>query len=149
MKKKGRRVSSFKGLFFPWLMLPLQVLLKYWWNNYSKEHNVTELISTLILFVDETLLYWIPFLIGIGYALKHCTKLPNTMIPLVEVGLGGAIGLLYGLALYADTTLGAVSILSFVGQGALIGIIAIAIYDMVHGILKQRKICCSDKEATK
>lgn len=110
---------------------------------------MTELISTLILFVDETLLYWIPFLIGIGYALKHCTKLPNTMIPLVEVGLGGAIGLLYGLALYADTTLGAVSILSFVGQGALIGIIAIAIYDMVHGILKQRKICCSDKEATK
>lgn len=106
---------------------------------------MTELISTLILFVDETLLYWIPFLIGIGYALKHCTKLPNTMIPLVEVGLGGAIGLLYGLALYADTTLGAVSILSFVGQGALIGIIAIAIYDMVHGILKQRKICCSGK----
>ena len=148
MRKKGRRVSNYKGLFFPWLMLPLQVSLKFWWNSFSKEHNVTELISTLILFVDETLLYWIPFLIGIGYALKHCTKLPNTMIPLVEVGLGGVIGLLYGLALYADTTLGAVSILGFVGQGALIGIIAIAIYDMVHGILKQRKICCSNKEAT-
>lgn len=110
---------------------------------------MTELISTLILFVDETLLYWVPFLIGIGYALKHCTKLPNTMIPLVEVGLGGLIGLLYGLALHADSALGAVTVLSFVGQGALIGIIAIALYDMVHGILKQRRICCSNTNKEK
>lgn len=104
---------------------------------------MAELISTLILFVSETLLYWIPFLVAIGYALKHCTKLPNNLIPLVEVGLGALVGLLYGLATFSDSVLGVLSILSFLGQGALIGVIAIALYDMVHGVLKQRKLCCS------
>lgn len=111
---------------------------------------MVELISTLILFVSDTLLYWVPFLVAIGYAFKHCTKVPNTLIPLIEVGLGAAVGLLYGLATYADSELGVLSILGFMGQGALIGIIAIALYDMVHGVLKQRKLCCSsdckDKE---
>ncbi len=104
---------------------------------------MAELISTLILFVSDTLLYWVPFLVAIGYAFKHCTKLPNTLIPLVEVGLGAVVGLLYGLATYADSELGVLSVLSFMGQGALIGIIAIALYDMVHGVLKQRRMCCS------
>jgi hypothetical protein len=148
MKKRGRRVKQFRGLFFPWLMLPLQVSLASWWSSYSKEHDMAELITTLILFVNDTLLYWVPFLVGIGYALKHCTKLPNTLIPLVEVALGGVVGLLFGLATYADGTIDALSVISFVGQGALIGVIAIALYDMVHGVLKQKRLCCS-KEAAK
>lgn len=109
---------------------------------------MADLITTLILFVNDTLLYWVPFLVGIGYALKHCTKLPNTLIPLVEVALGGVVGLLFGLATYADGTIDALSVISFVGQGALIGVIAIALYDMVHGVLKQKRLCCS-KEAAK
>ncbi len=107
---------------------------------------MAELISTLILFVNDTLLYWVPFLVGIGYALKHCTKLPNTLIPLAEVCLGAVIGLLYGLANYAEQGVGAISVLSYLGQGALIGIIAIALYDMVHGVLKQKRLCCNDKK---
>lgn len=129
-------------------MLPSQVLLGLWWSNFSKEHDMAELISTLILFVNDTLVYWVPFLVGIGYALKHCTKLPNTLIPLVEVGIGAVIGLLYGLATYAEQTIGALSVLSYLGQGALIGIIAIALYDMVHGVLKQRRLCCTNKKET-
>ncbi len=108
---------------------------------------MAELISTLILFVNDTLLYWVPFLVGIGYAFKHCTHLPNTLIPLIEVAIGGVIGLLYGLATYAEQGISALAILSYIGQGALIGIIAIALYDMVHGVLKQRRVCCENKKA--
>ncbi len=146
MNRKRRGVKQFRGLFFPWLMLPWQVLLELWWNTYSKEHKMTELISTLILFVDQTLIYWVPFLVGVGYALKHCTRLSNNLIPLAEIGIGAIIGLLFGLATYADSELGFLTVLGFAGQGALIGIIAIALYDMIHGVIKQRGLCKLEKK---
>jgi len=101
---------------------------------------VNELITTIILFVDESLIYWIPALVLIGVAVKHCTKFPNNLIPLVEVGSGAIIGICFGLAKSADTgTFGGVlSIIEYATQGALIGVIAIALYDMVHGLIKER-----------
>ena len=55
---------------------------------------MTELISTLVLFINETLLYWVPALVLLGYAVKHCTGFPNQLIPLVEVSGGALIGIL-------------------------------------------------------
>lgn len=95
-----------------------------------------EIVSTLILFIDETMLYCIPALIIIGIAVKHCTDFPNNLIPLVEVGAGAVLGVCYGLACSADVGARIVDVIRYAGQGAMVGIVAIALYDMVHGVIK-------------
>lgn len=138
--EKAKKVRFSRSFLFPWLMLPLQLLFDVFLTPFLKEHDVTELISTLILFIDETLLYWIPFLIAFGYALKHCTKFSNSLIPFAEVALGAILGILYGLASFCDKSLGFLEVFKFAGQGAILGIISIALYDMIHGAVKQRRL---------
>ncbi len=100
---------------------------------------MNEIITTIILFVDESLIYWIPALVLIGIAVKHCTRFPNNLIPLVEVGSGAFVGICFGLAKSADAGCfgGVLSLVEYATQGALLGVIAIALYDMVHGIIKE------------
>lgn len=99
---------------------------------------MNEVIVTLASFIDDSLLYWIPALILIGYGAKHCSKYPNKLIPFLEVGVGALIGVLFGLAKAADGGAfgGFLSIIEFAGQGALTGVMAIALYDMVHGVVE-------------
>ena len=97
---------------------------------------MTELISTLVLFINETLLYWVPALVVLGYAVKHCTCFPNQLIPLIEVSSGALVGVLFGLVTCGGNIL---DVIMYAGQGALLGIIAIALYDMVHGAIKEWK----------
>lgn len=97
---------------------------------------MTELISTLVLFINETLLYWVPALVLLGYAVKHCTGFPNQLIPLVEVSGGALIGIFFGLVTSGGNIL---DIIMYAGQGALLGVIAIALYDLVHGAIKEWK----------
>ena len=104
---------------------------------------MTELISTLVLFINETLLYWVPALVLLGYAVKHCTSFPNQLIPLIEVASGALVGILFGLVTGGGNVL---DVICYAGQGALIGIIAIALYDMVHGAIKEWKSRQSDKK---
>lgn len=101
-----------------------------------------ELITTLVTFIDETLLYWIPALVVVGYAVKHCTRFPNQLIPLVEVGVGSFLGVAYGVALSMEVggfDGGFLAVIKYAGQGALLGLVAMALYDMIHGVIQQRK----------
>lgn len=103
---------------------------------------MSELISTLVLFINETLLYWVPALVLLGYAVKHCTAFPNQLIPLIEVASGAIVGVLFGIVTGGENAL---DVVCYAGQGALIGIIAIALYDMVHGAIKEWKTRQNDK----
>lgn len=101
-----------------------------------------ELITTLVTFIDETLLYWIPALIVMGYAVKHCTRFPNQLIPLLEVGAGSVLGIAFGVAISLDAgglEGGVLAVVKYAGQGALLGLIAMALYDMIHGVILQYK----------
>lgn len=126
------------GLFFPWLMLPLQVSLKLLWNIFSREYDMSEFIITLLRIVDESLVYWVPALMLLGYAIKHCSGFPNQLIPIIEIASGVLVGVVYGLTRMADlgTAASAVEVFEYAGQGALIGLIAIGVYDISHGIIK-------------
>lgn len=100
---------------------------------------MSELITTLILFIDETLLYWVPALMILGVYVKHCTKVPNYFIPLIEVAGGFVLGIAYGVALSLEAggfVGGFLAIIQYGGQGALLGFVAMAMYDLVKGALK-------------
>ena len=100
------------------------------------------LILTVGLFINGALLSWVPALVLLGYAVKHCTAFPNQLIPLIEVASGAIVGVLFGIVTGGGNVL---DVVCYAGQGALIGIIAIALYDMVHGAIKEWKTRQNDK----
>lgn len=95
---------------------------------------MAEVLLMLSYVCAKELLMWVPFLLIIGYLLKHYTTLSNAYIPYIETGLGLLIGVLYGGLIVR----GIKGVIMYGAQGLVLGFISISLYDAVHGITKHK-----------
>lgn len=130
------------NLLRPWFLQSVLLAFALFWNSFQRGKSIMgEPISIFSLILDNALLIWMPVLILIGFCIKHGTKIPNGYIALIIMALSVIISTLYGLTVTSDAGLpfSEVFVLYGLGQGFILSIATVYVYDVVHGIIKNHK----------
>lgn len=131
---------SLSSLLQPWLVQ--SALLAYGLSSNSSGGNiVTEILYLLNYLIDEKLAMWLPFILFLGWMIKHKTKIQNGYIPIILLSISILIGSLYGYAISAANgcPMWEIVFVYGLGQGFVLAVEAVFIHSAFHGVIKNRK----------